>query len=70
MDKEENTLGNMKCSCIRYVPGDYIANCRNCGLPPNQKSFNYQTYVVNEFQTEIDTLRDRLNTRFGEVPNK
>jgi hypothetical protein len=64
MEKEENTLGNMKCSCMRYVPGDYIANCRNCGLPPNQKSFNYETYVDDFIGN------DKLKTNFGEVPRK
>lgn len=63
MKKEENTLSNMKCSCIRYVAGDYIANCRNCGLPPNQKSFNYQTYV-NDFQGNIEKIKT------GEIPKK
>ena len=28
------TLADMKCSCLRYVPGSFSANCRNCGLSP------------------------------------
>ena len=27
-------LANMRCSCMRYTPGDFTSNCRICGLPP------------------------------------
>lgn len=27
-------LSNLKCKCMRYSPGCFTSNCRNCGFPP------------------------------------
>jgi hypothetical protein len=34
---ESYSLGNSKCSCMRYSPGCFTSRCANCGLPPNEK---------------------------------
>jgi len=35
IDKVEG-LANMKCSCMRYTPGDFTSSCRICGLQPRE----------------------------------
>ena len=46
------TLADMKCSCLRYVPGSFSANCRNCGLSPRTDN-----YPMNRVGTFCDKCR-------------
>lgn len=36
--KEEPTLANMKCICMRFEANCFSGMCRNCGFPPKRRT--------------------------------
>lgn len=76
---ESFSLGNSKCSCMRYSPGDFTSLCRNCGLPPKttptpitftwEEVKNIATWSFN-FYKRNDLNDDELETEWETLLNK
>ena len=63
-DKQEPTLANMKCTCMRFEANCFSGVCRNCGFPPkeepNQKTIEEVAFMLMPDRNGF-TNRDRFN---------
>jgi hypothetical protein len=55
MKRKEKSLINMTCTCMRPLPGDFIANCRNCGFR-----------IKDGFDHSLDVLKSAVKNRYPE----
>ena len=55
MSNQEKTLTNMTCQCMRPSPGDFTANCRNCGFR-----------IKDRFDQSLDSLKQAIENKYPE----
>jgi len=55
LPEEEKTLTNMTCTCMRPSPGDFTANCRNCGFR-----------IKDKFDHSLDALKSAVKDKYPE----
>lgn len=49
------SLLTMTCQCMRPSPGDFTANCRNCGFR-----------IKDKFDSSLDSLKQAVETKYPE----